>query len=87
MQFQHHLRLFGQVQGVGLRYTVKNQALRMGLHGYVRNLTDGSVEIVIDDQLVGFTTWLKSEFGEKYVQKIEISQQKWEKFADFKILY
>jgi acylphosphatase len=59
----------------------------MGLHGYVRNLPDGSVEIVIDDQLNEFTTWLKSEFSEKYVQKIEIRKQKWEKFAEFKILY
>jgi len=34
----------GVVQGVGFRYFVRRQAMRLGLAGWVRNKDDGSVE-------------------------------------------
>lgn len=36
----------GQVQGVGFRWFVARQAHRLGLRGFVRNMDDGSVEVV-----------------------------------------
>jgi acylphosphatase len=42
------IRVFGQVQGVGFRYATEREARRLGLHGVVRNLDDGSVEIVAE---------------------------------------
>ena len=36
----------GLVQGVGYRYYVLRHASRLGLKGYVRNLRDGSVQVV-----------------------------------------
>ena len=38
----------GHVQGVGFRYTVKNIALCHDVSGYVRNLPDGRVELVME---------------------------------------
>jgi acylphosphatase len=38
----------GHVQGVGFRYTVKNVALRHDVRGYVKNLPDGRVELVME---------------------------------------
>jgi acylphosphatase len=38
----------GRVQGVGFRYTVKNIAMRHDICGYVRNLPDGRVELVME---------------------------------------
>ena len=35
----------GRVQGVGYRNFVQREAARLGLHGYTRNLDDGSVEV------------------------------------------
>ena len=36
----------GQVQGVGFRMWAQRRARALGLSGYVRNLEDGSVEVV-----------------------------------------
>ncbi len=38
----------GRVQGVGFRYTTRNIALRYDVQGYVRNLPDGRVELVME---------------------------------------
>lgn len=35
----------GRVQGVGFRFFAEREANRLGLRGYVRNLSDGSVEV------------------------------------------
>ena len=37
----------GIVQGVGYRYFVLDVAQRLNLDGYVRNLPDGTVEVVV----------------------------------------
>ena len=42
------LRVHGRVQGVGFRYATEREAGRLGLRGFVRNLDDGSVEIVAE---------------------------------------
>ncbi len=38
----------GRVQGVGFRYTVKNVALQYNVAGFVKNLPDGRVELVME---------------------------------------
>ncbi|MGQ9552667.1 MAG: acylphosphatase [Anaerolineae bacterium] len=40
----------GLVQGVGFRYYVLSRARLLGLGGYVRNLPDGSVEVVAEGE-------------------------------------
>lgn len=42
------IRIYGIVQGVGMRYFIAWRAKRLGLSGYVRNLEDGSVEAVVE---------------------------------------
>lgn len=51
----------GRVQGVGFRYHARSQAIRLGLTGYVRNLADGTVEVVCEGRssaIEAMTTWL-----------------------------
>ncbi|MBY6188413.1 acylphosphatase [Marinobacter hydrocarbonoclasticus] len=39
-------RVTGDVQGVWFRASTRQEAKRLGVTGYVRNLSDGSVEIL-----------------------------------------
>jgi acylphosphatase len=51
----------GIVQGVGFRYYVLRRSRALGIAGWVRNLPDGSVEIVASgtpDQLNTVESWL-----------------------------
>jgi len=41
-------QVFGMVQGVGFRWFVARHARSLGLHGYARNLPNGSVEVMVD---------------------------------------
>ena len=43
-----HTIVRGRVQGVGFRATTQHEARRRGLTGWVRNLADGTVEVVTE---------------------------------------
>ena len=45
MRVARHFLISGRVQGVGFRYFTQAAAGREGLHGWVRNLPDGRVEV------------------------------------------
>ena len=44
MTIARKVRISGRVQGVYFRAWTRDQAERLGVHGWVRNLPDGSVE-------------------------------------------
>lgn len=58
MLIRVHLHINGRVQGVFFRDSTRQMAQSMGLTGYVKNLPDGRVEVVVEgekenvDQLV-----------------------------------
>jgi acylphosphatase len=58
----------GRVQGVGYRYFVLKEAELLGATGFVRNLPDGSVEVV-------------AEADEKVLQRLEARLREGPSFA------
>jgi acylphosphatase len=57
-----HALVCGRVQGVGFRYSCCHEARRLGLTGWVRNKTDGDVEIWAEgtkEKLETFLRWLR----------------------------
>ncbi|HEY70065.1 MAG TPA: acylphosphatase [Anaerolineae bacterium] len=45
-----HVVISGRVQGVYFRSYVKERAVSMGIHGWVRNLFDGTVEAIFEGE-------------------------------------
>lgn len=61
-----NIYVYGRVQGVFLRRTVKHEASRQGISGFVRNEPDGSVYIEAegDAEIIRvFVEWLKAGAG------------------------
>jgi acylphosphatase len=59
---QYRFIIFGKVQGVYYRKFVSQNAMKRSVRGYVKNLPDGTVEVVaelIDDELEEFLDILK----------------------------
>jgi acylphosphatase len=57
-----YARIRGKVQGVGFRYSTFHEARRLGLSGWVRNLSGGDVEVWAegtDEKLDAFFNWLR----------------------------
>jgi acylphosphatase len=48
MQQRREIRYRGRVQGVGFRYTAERAARGYAVTGYVRNLPDRSVELIVE---------------------------------------
>ena len=45
-----HITIFGRVQAVGFRGWMKDEAEKRGLFGWVRNASDGSVEVFLQGE-------------------------------------
>jgi acylphosphatase len=66
--------VFGDVQGVFFRAGAQDQARRLGLSGWVRNLPDGSVEVVAegeDGALKALLAWCMHGPAGASVAKVE----------------
>lgn len=80
----------GRVQGVGFRYTTRSVARHYDITGFVRNLSDGNVEVVVEgaaDQLDGFLGELGDRMSE-YIHQVKCDQRPaLQEFANFGIRY
>ena len=66
----------GRVQGVGYRWFVWREAERLGLRGLVRNLPDGSVEVLaegVEDSLDRLERALSRGPSVAHVERVEKS--------------
>ena len=70
--------VYGRVQGVGFRFFTLNAANELGLFGWVRNMPDGSVQLVAEgpkEQLTKFVSRLQIGPHSGHVDDIRYSWQ------------
>lgn len=62
MKARIHIVVEGRVQGVGFRFECVRMATQLGLRGWVKNMDDGSVEIVAEgerEMVERMTAWAR----------------------------
>jgi acylphosphatase len=86
-----HVIVYGLVQGVWFRASTREEALRIGVSGWVRNRPDGSVEAVFEggkkkvEEIVG---WCHHGPSGAQVSKVDIAWERYKgEFSRFDIRY
>jgi len=81
-------KIHGRVQGVGFRYFARQWASDLGVVGYVRNTSDGAVEVVAEGnqgRLARFLGIIREGPRSAVVSQVEVS---WENPSNaFDIFY
>ena len=80
------LLIKGKVQGVFYRISAKEAAKRIGITGWIKNTTDGSVESLVTGtagQIQEFIYWCRQGAKKAIVTDITITEETDELFADF----
>lgn len=75
-QTAKHIIFTGRVQGVGFRFTAFNIAQRSKLTGFVRNLLDGTVEMVAQghpDEIDNCVSDIEKSF-EDYLRETKVEE-------------
>ncbi len=82
-------KIHGRVQGVGFRHSTLRTAVSLGIKGYVRNLYDGTVEVLAEgdeNSMNQFVNYLKTGPRMARVERVELIEQNAEnKYGDFHI--
>lgn len=87
---QAHILYSGIVQGVGFRFTVQRQAQNLNLNGWVKNLSNGSVEILVQGPKESIETLcqrVEMHFGNNISGKEIQYQQAEHEMTDFQITH
>jgi len=77
MKKQLHLYYSGKVQGIGFRYTVQDIASQQKVCGWVKNLSDGRVEVLAEaeeDTLGVFLEQVNQHFS-RYIKEVHVEWQ------------
>jgi len=72
-----HLKISGGVQGVGFRYSMGEEAERLGVTGWVRNRRDGTVEAVVDgapDAVDAILAWARRGPRGARVTEVQVTE-------------
>jgi acylphosphatase len=78
----------GRVQGVGFRYFVEKNAVRLGVTGWVRNLDDGRVEVQAQgtaEQLAALEGVLRQGPRWAEVRGVEVMESSMLEYKSFRI--
>ncbi|MGE0385037.1 MAG: acylphosphatase [Gammaproteobacteria bacterium] len=88
MEAAIHCFVQGRVQGVFFRASTRDEALRLGLTGWVRNLADGSVEVFAcgrQADLDRLREWLARGPARARVEQLRCGPGEPERFDGFQV--
>lgn len=83
-----HCFISGRVHGVWFRASTRDQAKRLDVKGWVRNLADGRVEVLAcgeKKQIEQLQNWLKKGPPLAKVNDLTIEEWPWENHDDFEV--
>jgi len=84
------LKIYGRVQGVFFRSTMRDVARELGLTGWVRNVPDGTVEAVIEGDRTAVERMIAWAHEGPPLAKVEKVDVTWEpyrgEFRDFRVV-
>ena len=89
-EIQAHVFFSGRVQGVFFRAFTEENAIKLGIRGWVRNLPDGRVEAVLEgprDKVEKLIYLCRYKHPYARVNDVEIHYGKPEGYTDFHIRY
>ncbi len=75
---QAHIFILGFVQGVGFRAFVKSNAKKLGLKGWVKNLSDGRVEAVVTGKKQLIEQLIRTIEKGSFFSEVNSVQVEWE---------
>lgn len=82
-----HVLVSGRVQGIFFRAFAKNEADKLGLKGFARNLADGRVEIIAEGDEGALKEFIETLKARHPLAKVEDIEIKWgdakKEFEDF----
>jgi acylphosphatase len=84
-----HCFVAGKVQGVWFRATTQEQAKRLGITGWARNLPDGRVEVMAcgdKEKLAELHAWLQRGPERAEVKELSYQELPWEEISGFETL-
>jgi acylphosphatase len=82
------LLISGRVQGVGFRFSTREAAIQRGVNGWVRNLSDGRVEAVLEGSqpdVQSMIEWCHQGPPAAIVQQVSVHQESPEGLQGFEI--
>jgi acylphosphatase len=79
----------GHVQGVGFRQSCWRLAQRHEIHGFVRNQTDGTVELVVEGKAEAVAAYLEAVAGRMsgYIHQQTVTTEPVQTLQGFNIRY
>lgn len=91
MKIRVHVYISGYVQGVFFRAHTRDEALKLGINGWVRNLVDGRVEAVFEGeqtQIEKIISWCHKGPPGANVKNVEVDYEDCQdEFTTFEIRY
>ena len=83
-----HVYVSGQVQGVNFRGATQQEAERLGLNGWVRNLQDGRVEAVFEgdsETVHQMIDWCENGPSSANVDDVSVENEQPEGLSSFEV--